>query len=643
MIGASDASYGTPGEASGMHTPIDDPSNARPHALELMPHQQMGATSMGMAMGAQAAGSRYPQQQQQQQLQPHQMRAPTNFHLGHRRSSSVPLSSEVYPGYPFNPAFANQAQNPFLGQHQATVAQGRPDPFNFANPNVANIQHQQQGQEQEAGNSGIALPSLPIGINGFRPSWFQGQGGFGTNNTNDNLSSNVQALTLSRAGSPEMGMAGFGGTGTGAGADTNAPSQAFPRLSAFGISLSLMGARAAHTHQLGQLGRRASSTQPSLQHQLNSGLFASTFDSTGFNGDNANWDPRTQFTGFTFAGQQAQQGFDGFVGAVAEGFTNPFAPSSNDSQTNGGSQSNPGSAGGGWYDAEPVDPMTPVYPQSAHPNSVGVHMQQGQSVIIDPTFSFGSASSDAHHATDPPSPKSAPQTALVGNNSFAHQQGADFALVQPVPLRKTPSANANVEIGPSLSQPQPQAPYVADQSQHYAYNVNMAGDPYSVGVAGSTAYGSQASHSGEAFYSQQQAYMQSTQTSEASTSSLEGSPDMVASMELLDGAVHVAQNGASSQQQQSYAGQYQAQNPTQVATAYSSYPEPQAQLSRPQEQQGAYYAYDGYAQAHAQGQGPMHMSSDGQQGQGPDGQGPRFSFSDYVVGSPFVAASAVAN
>lgn len=627
----------------GMETPMDGGSGAAT-PLELLAQQQqlqMGLQNHTNAQIQMSMGRNHLQHQQQQlftqhgqqQLPPHQMRAPTNFHLGHRRSSSVPLASDLYPGYPFS--LTQQQQ---IGQygfpHLRNQIPPQADPFNFANPAIANASlHHSQNQGDGQDQAGIALPSLPNGYNGFRPSWF---------GVNSNATAPSQALTLSRAGSPELSFSSFSnsagaaannlqcqdGQGNG-GNDIFATG--FPRLSSMGLNglqLPGMGARASHTFQLGQVGRRASSTRPSLLHQLNSGLFDTTFDQNGYGGAQQ-FDPRAQFSSFTFGSQQAQQGFDGFVGAVAEGFTDPFAPASQTSENGqGGSQSNPGSANGGWYDREPVDPMTPVYPMSAPSQSQS--QVQNQSTIIDPNFSFGSAtiSNTADNSNVTQSPKSTQMTTMQNGTP-----GNDFALVQPVPVRKTAASDFTAD------QTQTQ------QLQHgFVDSQYGAADSFSdTGVNASAIYSQGAPQVAphpfynpfKPQYSQGMQSECSTQTSEgtASSASLEASPDVVASLELLDGAVSISQNANSQSQSQGQGqlnGQGQKQFGQQASYQYAT-PSQQQQFHV----QNSYVPYQDYAAQHVDVQNQVSQQQE-------SNQHPRFSMSEFI-NSPFVAASAVAN
>lgn len=652
-------------------------------SLDLMPESR--STGQSNKMGR--------QQQQQQQV-----RVPTNFYLGHRRSSSVPLPTEAYQSYHFSAPFA---QAPGISA----------DPFNFANPALA-----QAPSGQPSG--GIALPSLPSDLNSYHsPSpWPQGNVD-GVKTQHISGLGMPQAMTMSRAASPIATTTGTAFSGL----------SGFSGMSSMGLGLGGMGARAAHTHQLGQLGRRASSTQPSLSHQLNSGSF-NNFDLNSYPNTYTpqSFDPNQQFPSFDLGPSQQQPGSGGFVGAVAEPFTNPFAPSQSHP-----SQSNPGSAGGPggmWYDMDSVDPMTPVYSQTSHPQYASSQLQtsysQGPSqsdpglpgigsTLINPTFSFGSAPKEVGHGMHneiPSSSKSispstsAPQTgardsfdmsgfgsalsssqnAQVSSNTdipphalLSHQTSNEFPLAQPIPIRKT-ATNMSLESaethhmygagtttdqaasyptehghgvfseqysglatgacgeahvyhpqgGDVVGVPPDQSYYAHAQPQYNAFGDSTGANGVSGAVAGTSGSG---------------------QTSDGSASggnsSAEGSPrydgfrahdqTAVTSFELLDGAVDVSHMVSDvhgqQHQQQSYAQQHQQQHQGYIQQE----PSTQAQMYGV----SAYGGYDVYS--HSQ----EHQTQEGH-GHGHDGSGPadaRFSFSDYIHGSPFVATSAIAN
>ncbi|KAH8110053.1 hypothetical protein DFH11DRAFT_1514776 [Phellopilus nigrolimitatus] len=380
-----------------------------------------------------------------------QMRNAHN-HLGHRRSSSVPLPTEAY-SYPYS-VYGNVPQA---------------DPFNFANPALAHA-------PSASGQNGIALPTLPSNLSGLVGSWYTGANensnvpngstGLSLPNAGGQEGSAILALpshlqhsqapmTLSRAASPYTGVntmdamrmsGGFGG---------------------MAMNTLGMGTRAARQHQLGQLGRRASSTQPSLQHQLASGAF----DNFHFGAGGTGSFPHPPFSGSHFdfnslvqhqhqhqhQQQQNFAGFDGFRGAVAEGFTNPFASagvsSSEDAPPSTGPDSVPNSMTTKypaplaphtmWYDVESVDPMTPIGGGAPSPTSAPFHHQQHQhqqptlpevdTGLLNPAFNFGGVNdpSPASDVAEPHSPLSAslPPSASVPVTQVAHGGVFGFSSV----------------------------------------------------------------------------------------------------------------------------------------------------------------------------------------------------------------------
>lgn len=343
-----------------------------------------------------------------------------NF-LGHRRSSSVPLPSEAYPGYPYSN---------FGGPAHA-------DPFNFANPAIANASL----------TNGIAIPTLPSnlgGLSGPTSQWMNNTSVSEEQNPQLGFAAPMQSqaqhpLALPRAGSPVLNLntnpiprnSGFGNF-------SGMSSMGLP-----GLGSGTMGMRAARQLQLGQLGRRASSTQPVLQHQLNSGLF--NFNFAAQNGSGFPQPPYGQFNqpfgnDFGNVGQN-EVGFDGFVGAVAEGFTNPFANSANDqTQRTTGIAASPRSApnsasvypssippNANWYDIEAVDPMTPItsiHPQTSAPAPHST-ISANNSGLLNHAFSFGNDSpspsippNEAGSSAIQTSPKSASAPQSSVNSTF---------------------------------------------------------------------------------------------------------------------------------------------------------------------------------------------------------------------------------
>lgn len=379
-------------------------------------------------------------QEKEQMMAARRAQVRAAHHLGHRRSSSVPLPTETY-GYPYN----SYGHAPYA------------DPFNFANPAIANGPH--PATSAGVSGNGITIPSLPTMGNPWYPQGMNTEGPASRRRSNSlgALAPNgsglhaPQPFSASRGPSPRVSFSGLGGM-FGAGGP----------MGMVGMNTFGMGTRAARQHQLGQMGRRASSTQPVLQHQFASGAFANFgFPSSFPHPDFPRGGPYDFGAGVQQMGDESFTGPDGFVGAVAEGFTNPFAPqtaSSNDDGSVSGAQQDanrgfpaPLAPNTMWYDVS-VDPMTPVGTSAAGGGSPTAyqqaHVQQQQqhqqhppalpdvdASLLNPTFNFGhvttagsvASGSDSERAPSPTSGTvamsvshshqhvSAPQSAVATN------------------------------------------------------------------------------------------------------------------------------------------------------------------------------------------------------------------------------------
>lgn len=239
-----------------------------------------------------------------------------------------------------------------------------------------------------------------------------------------------KAATLSRAGSPRlahslrqqqqfapqqgMGMLGnmalynqmhmgFGmgmgpGGGMNANMNTNGGMSSYMNMNT-GMSMGMnsgmplgMGARAARQHQLGQLGRRASSTQPVLQHQLASGAFAhfgahANNNAFSFTPTTAPaLPPPSANVGFTnpFASSSASASNNGAIGATGatgegvNGFPHPFAPQSI------------------WFESAALpDPNGSGAGTGAEPEP----LPEVDSYLLNPAFRFGTSNTDGASST----------------------------------------------------------------------------------------------------------------------------------------------------------------------------------------------------------------------------------------------------
>ena len=148
-------------------------------------------------------------------------KAPQPLHAGHRRSSSVPLPSQPYP-IPFG--YGNFG-------YGGVIMPGAPGSSN--------------------NNNAIALPALPnTNINNLAslvPSWYPNNSG-----ASDQQQHATSGLDLHMPVPQPL--------------NASAPnSQMVSRPASPLLSRTI---RAARQHQMGQLGRRASSTQPLLSHQM---------------------------------------------------------------------------------------------------------------------------------------------------------------------------------------------------------------------------------------------------------------------------------------------------------------------------------------------------------------------------------------
>ncbi|KAL5522924.1 hypothetical protein ACEPAF_1191 [Sanghuangporus sanghuang] len=685
-----------------------------------------------------------------------QVRAMHN-HLGHRRSSSVPLPSETYPGFPYNNVGGFYSQGP-----------PNADPFNFANPALA----QAPPFPNTTSSNGIAIPSLPSTMGGLTNPWYPpnnagtsdlaGSAGLASSEqTGESLSLPSQlhaprprSITLSRAASPRVPMngAGMGSIGFGFGE--------FSGMSSMGMGAGMgvmgMGPRASRQWHLGQLGRRASSTQPILQHQLASGAFnnfhygpQSAFPHSAPFGQHPG-QPFAQGTSTPFdfgLDQNQQQGaFDGFVGAVAEGFTNPFASSAPAGSSNeSGDAVNPNSAPASansypaplapnamWYE-DSVDPMTPVQAQSraqyAESSAVAPSLPPVDTELLNPSFNFGAASqdnsgpsgTDSHmEATSSPSGStSAPQTAVQARfgplsapahssnsapgtgmrdsfdfsafNAFlqqlpaqnhgqaqdqsrmrpqerqgfegippdsVHPSAQGYSIAQPVPVRKVglpcvpetqttasvyhEQAYADTSSYQEQNVPQHAHTYYQDQSsgahEHAQYTTSQQSSSAS---SGSSADASPASE-----VIPMASYHHQHQVHHTQLEQQHSEVDIVSGHELLDGPVDVnamsSANAGIQQQVQvtaegtcapdvntlNYGYDYNGMTPLEAQNMYPMH-------SGPGEDMGAYgYVRDGHVRQTQDG------TNNGSHNQNAE---PRFSFSDFVHGSPFAASAPVAN
>ncbi|EJC99150.1 uncharacterized protein FOMMEDRAFT_23062 [Fomitiporia mediterranea MF3/22] len=674
-------------------------------------------------------------------------------HLGHRRSSSVPLPSESYPGYPYTSDFGG----PF--------AQGAPaDPFNFANPALAQAP---PANSNAPTSNGITIPTLPSSIGGFSGYWYGTNGIANADQTTPAISEQADALLplphlhapqprsaiLSRSASPRVPMNGIGMSSIAGGFGE------FSGMSSMGMGTAMnymgMGPRASRQWALGQLGRRASSTQPILQHQLASGVFADLQYGAQSNFPH----PGAPFGQYSLQGfqqgasgpfdfgsghNQQQSAFDGFVGAVAEGFTNPFASSNQPTSaavSNAdpaptpapGSYPTPLAPNAMWYQVDSVDPMTPVqqqpHSQGSETSGCAQALPPVDTGVLNPAFDFGktaqgssdlsgsgasvdvpsspkSASASAPHSamrahfgpTSAPvqSSNSAPGTgmrdsfdfsafnAFFSQNSAHHQhqhqvqnqtqpqdlQGFEnvaqptmsssangFSIVQPVPVRKVglprvPETHSGTSHHQEQAYPQHgsyQEHYVPDQAQPYSqeqvasyqeHTQYQASQQSSNGSSGSNTDASPAS-----------GLVAMAPRSQHHSQHQQHGIEIVSGHELLDGPVDV--NALSS-------AHHNSNLPQQVQT--------QGDGSCASDTDATSYGYDfnGVASLEAQNVYQMHMGIDADMGnsyggyacdtqssQAQDGStgngstehagGPRFSFSDFVHGSPFVSATSVAN
>ncbi|KAI5121782.1 hypothetical protein M0805_009593 [Coniferiporia weirii] len=671
-----------------------------------------------------------------------QVRAAHN-HLGHRRSSSVPLPNETY-NYPYN-------------------SYPHADPFNFANPALANAP---PSSASVNGSNGIAIPTLPSNLSGLVGSWYTpnqnanmnpANAGSPASNEEERESGSQLALpphlqahqqlqmpmTLSRAGSPRMPHTGFGPMATSAG------------FSGMGIGMNTMGmgTRAARQHQLGQLGRRASSTQPSLQHQLASGAFSgyhldggvSSFAHQHFtqhSGAPFDFNQQRQTQQHVSQNQSHFNGFDGFVGAVAEGFINPFASSSAPAES---AQSvTPTSAPGTypaplaphaiWYEVESVDPMTPItgapspstlpghgsFPHSRQQVQSAPSLPEVNTTFLNPAFNFGNSGATSSHDTE------ADGSSALGSASRGTARN-EFVYSSTNGMGSTPGSNGDSAPGTGMRESFDFSAFLADlpqdqhhyQLQHGGQNPNADPDSGAYGVQGvppHTVHSDAGAHLGLAlahpvpvrkvvppicdpnnFYVAEHEHSQHgysyqpsqlSATSESTGSSVNSSPasaraemsatsvaqqhqmqqhgseDMVSGHELLDGPVDVHDPAAERSRLQTQTGLGVCVNTDMPNFGYTMEHPLDLGMNVGMHELGAHgmdsglglglsdqlsaqqhmglnmdMGYGGYSQGSAQ-----DANADPQAYAGPhdtEDMGPRFSFSDYVHGSPFLSAAVV--
>ena len=493
----------------------------------------------------------------------------------------------------------------------------------------------------------------------------------------------------------------------------------FSGMSSMGIGAGTgimgMGPRASRQWQLGQLGRRASSTQPILQHQLASGAFNNLVQQPG--------QPFAQWSSAPFdfgLNQNRQQtGFDGFVGAVAEGFRNPFATSA---PANNANESM-------WYDS--VDPMTPVQSQAGAQyvqTSTGANLPPVDTGLLNSSFNFGTAqdvsgtSGSDSHMEAAQSPKSsvstsAPQTAVQGRfgplsssghgsnsapgtgmrdsfdfsafNAFLQQfpaqnqgqaqgqsqmqlqerQGYEgippnsmpsnapgYPIAQPMPVRKVglpcvPEASATAPIYHEQTYPETgsyQEQSVPQQQGHIYYQdqtqiANEHGQ-YPGSQQSSTESSADASPA-SGFIPMTSAHHQH-QVHHAQHDQQHPEVDIVSGHELLDGPVDVnamsSANAGIQQQQVGVPAEGTCDPNVNVNFNYDY--NGMTQL----EAQNMYSMHGGLGGDMAAGYGTYthagHAQEGAHNGSNNHTSDPRFSFSDFVHGSPFVtSASAVGN
>lgn len=418
--------------------------------------------------------------------------ASTEQHAQSLSAGATPASGELQlPSHLQGPFDTTSSTRP---QHQTAATLSR-----AGSPRLAHSLRQQQTQQTQF------APQQGMGMLGNMALYNQMHMGFGMG----------------------MGMGPGGGMNTNGGMSSymnmnTGMSMGMPMNSGIGMPLG-MGARAARQHQLGQLGRRASSTQPVLQHQLASGAFAHFGIGAHANNNNAfSFTPTTApalpppsaNVGFTnpFASSSASNngaiGARGATGEGVNGFPHPFAPLSI------------------WFDGGALpDPSGPGAGVGAEPEP----LPEVDSYLLNPAFRFGTSSTDGasststtanttttnnnnnndnnnnnatsnnSNGTPPPPPSAGPRgsfdfTAIMmnlpraghgasTNNGGPGARGAGYAphvdvsisplenipphqqvpaLAQPVPLRKVAVPVAEPEVYPTQE-------YAAPQQQEYHY------------------------------------------------------------------------------------------------------------------------------------------------------------------------------
>lgn len=523
-----------------------------------------------------------------------------------------------------------------------------------------------------------------------------------------------------------------------------------------GMNTFGMGTRAARQHQLGQLGRRASSTQPILQHQFASGAFANY----GFGAPSSFPQPGAPFS-FGAAQQANEESFtgpDGFVGAVAEGFTNPFAqqtaaPAEAGSATNSQQSLNQGfsvplAPNAIWYEVDSVDPMTPVgsganegSPSAYQQSHTTANVQQQHAMpalpevdtTFNPAFNYG-ASGETASENIPPSTSSAsvvqnevptalhtsaPQATLTtsyGNGMFGHHHapplsnntsstGArdsfDFSAFNAIFSEQTQQQQQNQQqqhplahvdnahiYTPTTTEIPPHAAAFAIAQPTPVRKVMLPDVPENGAVhhtAASTVISGQAQSSTAGYYPSHStaSYQQSQPSSESSASVSPVSTTVAIEQQQHQQQYHASNDYVQQQQQQQQQQAQHAHNPEDLVTGLELLEGPvDVQYSAPSyathdqtavnvdamsysqqaqhQQHGGYGAELGYGMPQnldAYGTSYGSYGTDGGQLSQASQQGAqananaaigrdvesRFSFSDYMHGSPFANPAAVVN